>query len=140
MKTNPLTLVVLAAALSTATGCLEGDPNPYAGIEAVGTGGTTTLLRQGTPSGTPISPGAECSMTTGAVITLTVSNSTATNLGVYWVGYSCEENYYGALPAGGTFEVQTYEGHPYRFRNELMSELLFEYVPDGTTSQTVTLN
>ena len=124
------------------SGCLVGDPNPYANV--VGSGGSDGVgavqgLRSGEPSGTPIVAGAECSVSSSEPVNLILQNQSSTrNLTVYWVDFSCAENLSGSLPAMGTFQVQTYVGHPWRLRDDA-GQLLYEYLPTNLEPQTVAL-
>lgn len=138
-----------------ASGCLLGDPNPYDGV--VGSGGagsggtgsggtssgggtsTTPGLRSGSPVGSSIAPGSECSTSSTTGVRLVFSSTFGRDLSVFWVDYGCAERAYGSLAAGGRFETTTYATHPWRLRDATTNELLFEYVASETPEQTVSL-
>lgn len=125
-------------------GCLVGDPNPYANVAGAGgsgSGGGAGFegLRSGSPAGTPIAPGIECSVSSSDTVDVTFQNQSASrNLTVYWVDFSCAENLSGALPAMGSYPVQTYAAHPWRFRDDA-GQLVYEYLPSALDAQTVPL-
>ncbi len=148
-----LQVAVALLAGACASGCLSGDPNPYDGVlETGGTGGsasggtatgggtgTTPGLRSGSPAGTPIVPGSECSTSSTTGVRIVFSNTFGRDLTIHWVDYMCQERPYGSLYAGGRFKTTTYATHPWRLRDASTNELLFEYVANEIPEQTVSL-
>lgn len=117
---------IIAVALS---GCLEGDPNPY--DAAQGQAGNA-------PVG--ISPGTACSQASDLNVALTLNNRSARTLNVFWVGYDCAEQSYGAVAPGSNFSISTHPTHPWRLRDQTTGTLVFEYVTGPTSVQSVDVN
>ena len=59
------------------------------------------------------------SMLSSSEILVRFENSTrSTPLKLYWVNYDGDEEFYAELPAnGGYYEVDTFDTHPWRFRD-----------------------
>jgi len=85
----------------------------------------------------PALPGpspATCSLLGDTHAPFEVTNNSPCPLDVWWVGYNCEEYYYGsAAPNGGTFSNDTWETSPWRLRLQGSEQLVEELpsLPEG---------
>lgn len=130
---SALASAAIAHVLALASaGCLEGDPNPFAGG---GDGGTT--------SGDVLSvvePGALCAKTSVQKISLRFTNRTpSTTVKLMWVDFSCREVQFGTIAPGQSQEVQTFLSHPWRLRDATTNALYKEFVPSSFSVTEVSL-
>jgi hypothetical protein len=78
----------------------------------------------------PGPPPSVCSITGDTHAPIEVINNSPCAIDVWWVGYDCEEVYYGtAAPNGGTFSNDTWETSPWRLRLSGSEELVEELPP-----------
>ena len=106
-------------------------------LDASSPDGATSINAEG---GTPLPgpPPSVCSLLGDTHAPFQVTNNSPCAVDVWWVGYDCQEYYYGtAAPLGGTFFNDTWETAPWRLRlagsEELVEELpaLPEGAPDA---------
>ena len=153
MRWSPLKLLWVASACAPLVGCLS-DGRPLSEYETwLKNAGELTLAdatgsdsAQGTDAATTvedgsagptcpqIAAGSQCSVTTGAGVTLNIKNTCSNPVDVYWVDYQCGEKKYLTIQSGTTQAQGTYVGHVWRVRDAASGALVAEIqAPTGTT-------
>jgi hypothetical protein len=95
------------------------------------TGGTYTLLA--------LDAGA-CSMNSNTPTSFQLVNDRDAAVDLVWVDYTCNENAYGTIAAGGQKTQGTYETHVWRVRNDADKAFLAGFVLGSTGPFTVTVH
>ena len=81
-------------------------------------------LRSGGPiTERPVDP-SWYSVRGGEPTTITLTNESATKIGVYWLSYDGRERAIGTLVPRGAIEVETYIGFCWRFTDAVTGEVL----------------
>lgn len=121
---------VVIVAVASASGCLEGDPNPLENQNP----GSSGIGSSGQPSPAPtVQPSSACSQNSAQAVNLPFRNAfTDRSVRLFWVDYSCNEVGYNEIGPGKTHVQQTYVGHPWRVRDAATNALYKEFVPTTT--------
>ena len=111
------------------------------GMMALGAG-AWILARHGTPTAAPrditpseISSAVEapspsvCASEADVRSRITVTNSSAEPLAVWWVDRQCKEHPLGSIPGHGSLTPETYLGHPWRVRSAGSQRVVLDIPP-----------
>ena len=89
-----------------------------------------TSINAGDAAPLPGPPPSECSVTGDTHAPFQIINNSPCPIDVWWVDYSCEEEYFGTVaPNGGTWSNDTWETSPWRIRLAGSETLLEEIRP-----------
>ncbi len=95
-----------------------------------------------TPTPVPeTAPGEEapaCSTSSEVNVNLTFVNNSDNIVDVYWIDYNCEQQLYGTLEPGGSYQQGTYATHPWLFIDAKTGDTLKTFVA-GVTDEEVTI-